>query len=104
MGTMAKEGSGVRPVAMNAYRGMWLGLALAAAEAAGEAARDGGYKLTVEQLDRVNRAIREATFWLVVQVADWSETTDEALEGAARDLGELVLHAVLGPPAASALN
>jgi hypothetical protein len=85
-------------VTLNAYEGLALGLALAASEAAGEAARIGGYQPTHAQWGTVAKALAAAAFGMVALVEDWSAVTDEQLEGAARDMGVRVLGEVLGPP------
>jgi hypothetical protein len=88
----------VRPVVLTAAQVMAVELGCAAAESAAEAARIGGYELVEEQRRDLSRALSEAALMLVLQVADWSAVTDEQLEGAARDLGAMVVVEVLGPP------
>lgn len=95
---MAARDGQVRLFQVTALEGMALGLGLAAAEAAGAAARDGGYRPTHAEWREVSAALREAVTAMVLLVDDWAATTDEQLEGAARDLGARVLHEVLGPP------
>jgi hypothetical protein len=89
---------------LNAVQGMAFGLGIAAAEAAGEAAAIGGYRPTEAEAQRLSRALREAVLAMVALVDDWAAVSDEQLEGAARDLGALVVREVLGPPAPMALN
>lgn len=88
----------VRLLGLSAEQAMVLGVALAASEAAGEAAGLGGYKPTDAAWDRLRRAIEAAAFALVAQV-DWTAApSEEQLEAAARDLGLRVLREILGPP------
>jgi hypothetical protein len=94
----ATRDGGARVVALNAAQGMALGLGLAAAEAAGEAARLGGYRATADEWRVVTNAITGATLAMVALVEDWSALTDEQLEDAAADLGVRVLRELLGPP------
>jgi hypothetical protein len=84
---------------------MALALGAVAARAAAETAALGGYhRPTPAEAQRVSRALREAALALVAAVGDWAVASDEQLEGAARDLGALVVREVLGPPSATALN
>ena len=89
---------------MNPVQLMVLACSVAASDAAGEAARIGRYRLTAEGLERVTRALMDAVPAMVALVEDWGAVTEEQIEGAARDLGVLVLREVLGPPAPEALN
>ncbi len=95
---MATHDDGAQLARVNAREAMALGLGLAAAEAAGEATAIGGYTLTPEDAQRVTRGISEAVLAMVALVENWSETTDEQLEEAARDLGFRVVRNVLGAP------
>ncbi len=93
-----------RAVAVTAHQAMAIGLALAAAEAAGEAAALGGYTLSPEEQRTITRALSGAALAMVALVEDFAVVTDEQLEGAARDLGVRIVREVLGPPAAMAMN
>ncbi len=96
---MASRDGNLRVAHLTPQQAMHLGLGIAAAGAAGDAARELGSRLTPENVARVNAAIREATGWMVAMVDDWAAATAEDLEAAARDVGVQVLHAVLGAPA-----
>jgi hypothetical protein len=98
---MAKHDGKVQGVALNGPQAMALGLGMAAAEAAGDFARLGGYVATGDDWQRVTRAITDAALAMVLLVEDWEATTDEQAEGAARDLGVRAVRELLGPPPAA---
>lgn len=78
---------------------MSLALGEAALQGAVESIRAGGYpKPTDEQFVRLGRMIAVETLAMPHLVSDMATASVDQLEGAARDLGALVVAQVLGPP------